>query len=182
MNTRDLSYIALSVALISVSAWIALPFGNIPVTMQTAVICLIAGLLGTKRAIFAVFTYILLGAIGAPIFAGFTGGVTKLVAPTGGYIIGFLCIAITVGIVSDLTKKVSRGQWIYLAAAMTLGIILCYVLGTVWFVFLTVQNGNLFSVWSALTLCVFPYLPFDVAKIVLAVCLTMKLKKIIKTV
>ena len=105
MNARDLSYIAVSTALIVVSAWIAVPFGEVPITMQTAVICLIAGLLGTKRAAFAVAAYILLGAVGVPVFAGFTGGLARLIAPMGGYIVGFLPLAIVVGLVADRTKN-----------------------------------------------------------------------------
>ena len=181
MNARDLSYIAVSTALIVVSAWLAVPFGEVPITMQTAVICLIAGLLGTKRAAFAVTAYIFLGAVGVPVFAGFTGGVARLIAPMGGYIVGFLPLAIVVGLVADRTKKMEKRGGVYLAAAMALGTLLCYALGTAWFVVVTAQNGSGVGVWTALSLCVFPYLPFDIAKIVLAVFLTLKLNRFIKT-
>ena len=182
MNARDLSYIAVSTALIVVSAWLAVPFGEVPITMQTAVICLIAGLLGAKRAAFAVTAYIFLGAVGVPVFAGFTGGVARLIAPMGGYIVGFLPLAIVVGLVADRTKKMEKRGGVYLAAAMALGTLLCYALGTAWFVVVAAQNGGGVGVWAALSLCVFPYLPFDIAKIALAVFLTLKLNRFIKTI
>jgi biotin transport system substrate-specific component len=182
MNARDLSYVAVSTALIAVSAWLAVPFGEVPITMQTAVICLIAGLLGAKRAAFAVTAYIFLGAVGVPVFAGFTGGVARLIAPMGGYIVGFLPLAIAVGLVADRTKKMEKRRGAYLAAAMALGTLLCYALGTAWFVVVAAQNGGGVGVWAALILCVFPYLPFDIAKIALAVFLTLKLNRFIKTI
>ena len=181
MNARDLSYIALSVALISVSAWIAIPLGTVLITMQTAIVCLLAGLLGTKRATLAVLSYILLGTLGAPVFAGFTGGVGRLLAPTGGYIVGFLAIALTVGAVSDWMKKHQKGKLAYLMLAMALGVLLCYTLGTIWFMCLSVQNGEYISILSVLSVCVFPYIPFDILKVILAMILMKKMTNIVKT-
>jgi biotin transport system substrate-specific component len=180
MNARDLGYIAMAVALISVSAWLALPIGNIPFTLQTAVVFLTAGLLGWKRALLATLAYILLGMIGVPVFAGFTGGVGKILSPTGGYILGFLPIALTVGLAANLIKKkTDKGRAVYLALSMLAGLVACYVLGAVWFAFV-VGNGSV-GLWTALTTCVFPYLPLDIVKIFLATFLVIKLSKFVKT-
>ncbi|MBR4943568.1 MAG: biotin transporter BioY, partial [Clostridia bacterium] len=97
MNARDLGYVSLSVALISVSAWLGLPVGEIPVTLQTAMIFVTAGLLGWKRATLSVTAYLLLGFVGVPVFAGFAGGAGKILSPTGGYLVGFLPLAFSVG-------------------------------------------------------------------------------------
>ena len=138
MNTRDLGYTALSAALLCVSAWIAVPIGGVPITLQTLVLCLSAGLLGAKRATFSVLAYLLLGIIGVPVFAGFTGGVAKLLSPTGGYILGFLAAAPVIGWGSDkyAHRDDAKGVWA-LASCMLLGLLLCYAVGTFWFVFLT---------------------------------------------
>ena len=179
MNARDLGYIAMTVALISASAWIVVPIGEIPVTLQTAVLFLAAGLLGLKRAVFAALAYVLLGLIGVPVFAGFTGGVSKIVSPTGGYILGFLAIAFAVGGASSLLKsQTGKKRVLYLALAMLVGLLLCYALGTVWFVLVSGNGGVGF--WTALTLCVLPYFPFDIVKICLAAFLTVKLSKFVK--
>ena len=171
MNARDLGYIALSTAMLCVSAWICIPLGSLPVTMQTTAVCLIAGLLGTKRAALAVAAYLLLGTSGVPVFAGFTGGVAKLIAPTGGYIVGFFPLAILTSMGRRYEKRLPR-----LSFAL-LGAVVCYTLGTIWFVCV----GGKLSVWTALTLCVLPYFPLEFAKLPLADFLSQKLKKFIKT-
>ena len=179
MNARDVGYIAVSTALLCVSAWAAIPLGGIPFTLQTLVLCLSAGLLGTKRGTLAVLAYLLLGFIGAPVFAGFMGGVSVLLSPTGGYLVGFFPLSLVVGLAGErlVGKEKSR---VLLAAVMGLGVVACYALGTVWFVLLTAQDSVSVGFWSALVTCVLPYIPFDAVKIVFAVFLIEKLRKIIK--
>ena len=180
MNARDLGYVSLSVALISVSAWLGLPVGEIPVTLQTAMIFVTAGLLGWKRATLSVTAYLLLGFVGVPVFAGFTGGAGKILSPTGGYLVGFLPLAFSVGMASDcLKKKESKGSAWRLSVSMAVGLLACYVLGTAWFTFLSSQNDIGVGFWSALGLCVLPYLPFDLLKIPLAVYVIKKISKFI---
>ena len=174
MKSKDLGYIAVSAALLTVSAWLAVPIGTIPVTLQTATLFLIAGLLGWKRAVLATLAYILLGGIGIPVFAGFTGGFSVLLSPTGGYIVGFLAISLIVGLYSE--KKKSDKPW-GLAIAMFFGLLVCYVFGTLWFMVISGAEAGFFG---AVVLCVLPYLPFDVLKLFLSLFLIQKLKKIIK--
>lgn len=81
---REICYTAMFVAIITVCAWISIPIGEIPITLQTMGVCLAAALLGWKRGAIATAVYILLGLCGVPVFTGFTGGVAKLVLPTGG--------------------------------------------------------------------------------------------------
>ena len=108
---RDLCYIALFAAIIAVCAWISVPVGDIPVTLQTMGVCLAAAFLGLKRGTAAVAVYILLGLCGVPVFAGFTGGAAKLLMPTGGYIVGFIFTALVVGGVSDAVGERIKSAW-----------------------------------------------------------------------
>ena len=162
-------------------SWLSLLVGSIPFTLQTLGVCLTAGLLGTKRGTVAMCAYVLLGLVGVPVFAGFTGGAAKLLSPTGGYILGFLAAAPITGVFADIfaDRKDKKSGWI-LACGMLLGLLVCYVLGTSWFVLLTMPTNKLMGYWSGFLLCVAPYLPFDFVKIAIAVILTKKLRKFIK--
>lgn len=106
ISARDITFIALSVALMAICSWISVPM-TVPVTLQTFAVFTAAGLLGMKRGTAAVLIYILLGAIGLPVFAGFTGGFGILAGSTGGYIIGFAFSALVVG---SITKPSGRKQ------------------------------------------------------------------------
>ena len=100
MTARDLTFISVIIALIAVCSWISVP-SAIPFTLQTFAVCLIAALLGLRPGLWAVAGYILLGAVGVPVFSGFRGGPGALLGVTGGYIIGFLFTALTVGFAAD---------------------------------------------------------------------------------
>ena len=178
MNARDLGYIAVSTAFLSVSAWVAVPVGGIPITLQTLVLCLSASLLGAKRGMLATLAYLLLGLVGVPVFAGFTGGVGVLLSPTGGYLVGFLPLSLWVGLAGEKLLERENGK-LLLGLCMGGGVLLCYATGTVWFVVLMAQNSARVGLWSALLTCVLPYLPFDIVKIFIAVLSTQKLRKII---
>lgn len=169
-RTLDLVYIGLFAALIAVCAWIAVPL-TVSVTLQTFAVCLTAGLLGWKRATLAVAVYILLGMIGLPVFTGFNSGISAIAGPTGGYIVGFIFTAVITGLAADKCG----GKMSYNILFMTLGILTCYLFGTVWFVI-----AYKVSFASALSTCVFPFLVPDAVKIVLAAFLTGKLKRFVK--
>ena len=90
MKTQQIARAGLCVALLAVSAWVSVPLGPIPFTLQTMALALIPAVLDRPTAILAVAVYLLLGAIGLPVFSGFSGGVMRLVGPTGGFLWGFL--------------------------------------------------------------------------------------------
>ena len=175
MKAKDLGYIAVSAAILVTSAWIAIPIGSIPVTLQTAALFLIAGVLGWKRATLATLAYLLLGMVGVPVFAGFMGGVSVLFSPTGGYLLGFFAISLIVG---RIAEKSGEKPVLRLSIAMCLGVLLCYAIGTAWFTLIVGENTGFIA---AILLCVLPYLPFEIIKIALSVFLIIKLKKILKT-
>ena len=173
-KTLDLVYIGLSAALIAICAWITVPL-TVPITLQTLGVCLVAGLFGAKKGTFSVIIYIILGAVGVPVFSGFRGGMGVIAGSTGGYILGFILTALIVGIVADKTPKL----WA-LALSMAGGVLLCYIFGTAWFAFVYARDNTPAALGTILSWCVFPFLLPDIAKIILAAFLTKKLKRFIK--
>ena len=174
LTTRDIAIIAMGVALIAVCSWISIPM-TIPFTMQTFAICLVTALFGLKRGMWTVLCYILLGAVGAPVFSGFSGGIAVLLGTTGGYIAGFLFTALIVGLA---VEKLGRGLPV-LVASMAVGILVCYAFGTAWFMVVYARKTGPIGLGTALGWCVFPYLLPDAVKIALASVLTGRLYPIL---
>ena len=175
LTTKQIALIAMGVALITVCSWISIP-ATVPFTLQTFAVCLVTAVFGLRMGIWAVLCYILLGAVGAPVFSGFKGGFGALLGTTGGYIIGFLFTALIVG---AAVKKWGRNMPV-LILSMALGILLCYTFGTAWFMLVYAKNSGPIGISTALGWCVIPYLIPDGAKIVLAALLTGRLYPIMK--
>ena len=176
-SARDLTQIALSVALIAVCAWISVPMA-IPFTLQTFAVCLVAALLGTRSGLWAVAGYLLLGAAGVPVFSGFRGGPGALLGVTGGYLAGFLLTALVTG--SGIRKFGFR--FLPIVLSMAAGVLLCYAFGTAWFMFVYARETGPISLGSALSWCVIPYLIPDALKIGLAAALALRLRPLIRRV
>jgi biotin transport system substrate-specific component len=132
------------------------------------------GILGAKFGAVSQVVYILLGAVGLPVFAGFRAGASVLVGPTGGYILGYVATAFIVGLICKRLKnsrpRSLRGA-IVLAVSMALGILACYAIGTAWFMYST--NTPFLA---ALGMCVFPFIPGDALKIAAAALLCERLR------
>lgn len=182
-RATGLCYIALFVGVITVCAWISLYVGHIPVTLQTFGVCFAAGFLGWKRGVAAVGVYLALGFCGVPVFAGFTGGISKLAMPTGGYLLGFLPMAFFVGLFADFARKTQGKTGVFLMLlGCFIGVLLCNAAGVGWFMLYSLQADGRVSFLAALLVCVLPYLPYDCLKIVCAVFLTVRLKKHLRSV
>lgn len=173
---KDIVFIGISAALIAVCSWISIPLPTVPITLQTMGVCLIAGLFGLKRGTLATAAYIALGAIGVPVFSGFTGGVGIILGQTGGYIIGFIFTALIVGLASDKFK----GRLLPLILSMVIGILVCYAFGTAWFAVVYAKSNEPASLLTILGWCVFPFLLPDAVKIAVAAVLANRLKKFVK--
>ena len=165
MNTRDMVYIALFACLMAICAWISIP-GQIPFTLQTMGVFLAVGLLGGKRGTLAVLVYILMGAVGLPVFSGMTGG----------YIVGFLVSALLMWAMEALLGKKT---WV-LAVSMVLGLIACYAFGTAWFLVVYTSSKGAITLGAVLGMCVIPYIIPDAVKIAVALVLTRILKRFVK--
>ena len=174
-SLKDLVYVSMFTALIAVCSQIYVPT-PVPFTLQTLAVFIAGGLLGWKRGVLCVAVYILLGMAGVPVFAEFSGGLRVLFGMTGGYIIGFLFTALIVGLMCD---KLGRKLWV-LVVSMILGLAVCYLFGTVWFMVVYTQKVEPIGFVSALGTCVVPYLLFDAAKIGAAAVLVNRLDKIVK--
>lgn len=172
LNTTDLALIAMFTAILAVCSWISIP-AAVPFTLQTFGMFLAVGVLGGKRGTLTVLTYILMGMIGIPVFAGFSGGIGYLLGSTGGYIIGFLLSSLLMWFMERLSGKKNR----VLILSMILGLLVCYLFGTIWFIAVYARNTGAVGVWTALTWCVIPYIIPDAIKIGLAFILSMRLRQ-----
>ena len=171
-KTSDLVYIALFAVLISVCSWIAVP-SPVPFTLQTFAVFLAVGLLGGKRGTLAVLVYLLLGAVGIPVFASFNAGIGVLLGPTGGYLLGFLLSALTYWLT---TARLGTGLPVRICA-MALGLMICYAFGTAWFMVVYAQASGPITLTKALSWCVVPFLIPDGIKLALAVTLSSRLAR-----
>lgn len=174
-KTLDMVYIAMFAVLMAICSWISIP-ATVPFTLQTFGVFLAVGVLGGKRGSLSVLIYILLGAIGIPVFAGFQGGIGIILGNTGGYIIGFLFSALFMW---GMEKVLGKKTWA-LALSMILGLLVCYAFGTVWFMIFYAKNVGEIALWTVLGWCVFPFIIPDVIKIVLALFLCKRLASVIK--
>ncbi|MCR5273499.1 MAG: biotin transporter BioY [Lachnospiraceae bacterium] len=161
-NVRFMTSAALMAALMCILCPVSLPIGPVPVSLSLLVINLAIMIIGAKGALASYIVYLLLGMAGLPVFSGFTGGVAKLAGPTGGYLVGFVFMIPIVGLIIDKVND----KVVTCALALAVGTAVAYVFGTVWFVIMMQTD-----IWYALTVCVFPFIPFDIAKIVIAVYL-----------
>lgn len=171
----DVAFIALFAAVMAVCSWISVP-ATVPFTLQTFGVFLAVGTLGGKRGSLAVLTYLLLGAVGAPVFAGFSGGIGCILGSTGGYIVGFLFSALVMWAMEHFLGK---KKWV-LALSMVIGLLVCYAFGTAWFMIVYANNTGAIGLWTALSWCVFPYIIPDAIKITLALVLCKRLAKACK--
>lgn len=170
-SAKDMAYVAIMAVVIAICSWISIPT-TVPFTLQTFAVFLAVGVLGGRRGTFAVLVFILLGAVGVPVFAGFQGGIGVLLGTTGGYIIGFLLSAL---LYWAMTRALGEKTPV-MVAAMVLGLIVCYAFGTAWFMIVYARNSGAIGLGTALGWCVFPFVIPDLVKIALAVGLTRVLK------
>lgn len=174
IKTRDMVLISLFAALTAVCSWISIP-AAVPFTLQTLAVFLAVGLLGGKRGTICILLYILLGAVGLPVFSGFSGGLGALFGTTGGYIVGFLFSALLMWALEPLTKRKPWG----LILSMVLGLLVCYAFGTLWFRAVYLRTTGPVGLITVLGWCVFPFILPDAAKIAIAYVLTLRLQKVV---
>lgn len=139
-----------------VGPW-TIPIGPVPISLVTLVISLAVYLLGAKLTMVSVLVYLLIGAVGLPVFSNYGAGLAKVVGPTGGYLVGYLVLAF----VGGLSVERFHGSVRWGTLGLVIGTAALYALGTAWFV---VQMEGA-TIPYALTVCVLPFLPGDAAKI-----------------
>lgn len=171
-TTINLVYCALFASLTAICSQIAIPLpADIPLNLATLAVMLAGAFLGPWYGLASQGVYLLLGAVGVPVFAMFRGGLDRLVGPTGGYLIGYLFMALTVGLITARFPK----SMIAHILAMLASSAVCYLFGTAWYLVLT-QSSPI----AALAACVLPFLPGDLVKIVLGSLLAVKLRPVLR--
>lgn len=202
-ETIDLAYMALGAVLIALCSWISIP-AVVPFTMQTFAIFLVLLVLGGRRGTMTIVVYVLLGAVGLPVFSQFGAGIGVLLGSTGGYILGFIFMGLTYRLVTGAagrssTSKVrwtgttgmgrsDKAKWAGAAgmgrsgkvrwteaAALVLGLLVLYAFGTAWYMFMYARTQGGAGLMSVLLLCVIPFVIPDLIKLALALALARRL-------
>lgn len=167
MNIKTLVRCGFAAALISVTAWIAVPFA-VPFTLQTFGIFCALLMLGGKLGTIAVSVYVLLGTIGLPVFAGFQGGTGVIFSPLGGFIIGFIAMALVYHLITTVLGEKTHIQLL----GLIIGLAVCYTAGTTWY---TLFSNTDFM--SAVTTCVLPFIIPDSIKLWLAFVVSRRIQQ-----
>lgn len=162
LSMYQMSTCAIMAALMCVLGPFSLPIGPVPVSLTNLVICVAVYLLGAKLSTVSVLLYLLLGAVGLPVFSGAQGGLGKIVGPTGGYLVGFIFLALIGGLIME---KVNF-HIVWSAIGLVIATAVLYVFGTVWFMILMKCDLG-----YAMGACVVPFIPLDLIKIVIATLL-----------
>ncbi len=170
MKTKTMTITGLVTAILCIMGplAIAVPVSPVPISLATLAIYFAVYVLGMKRGVISCLLYLLMGTIGLPIFSGFSGGIGKLLGPTGGYLTGYLVLALIAGI---FIEKWQRNRYLQ-ALGMILGTFVCYLLGTCW---LAWQME--LSFYAALGVGVLPFIPGDIVKLAIAVTAGPMLRK-----
>ena len=172
LTVKDMSLTAMFAVLMAVCSWISIPTA-VPFTLQTFAVFCAVSMLGGKRGFFAILVYMLLGAVGIPVFSGFKSGLGVLLGTTGGYLVGFLIIPL----LCLLTEKLISENVIVQIITMIVGLALCYAFGTAWFIKVYTDTKGEMTIANALKFCVFPFIIWDLAKLALAVAMSAAVKK-----
>ena len=178
LRTLDMAYIALFAVLMAVCAWITVPLPKplVQFTLQTFAMFMALTTLGGRRGLYAMVVYLLLGAVGVPVFSGFRGGLGVLLDTTGGYIIGFVAAALVYWL---LTARLGDSLPVKTIACV-LGLAVCYAFGTAWFLVLYARTTGPIGVTTALGWCVIPYIIPDLLTLALALLLSGRVRKFLK--
>ena len=175
LSVRDMAYIALFAVMMAVCSWISIPY-VVPFTLQTFAVFLAVEVLGGRRGTVAVLVYLLMGAVGLPVFTGFSGGIGHLLGSTGGYIVGFVFTAL----VMWGMERIPGNRTVVLTISMVLGLLVCYAFGTAWFLMVYARTTGPVGVWTAVGWCVAPYVVPDLVKLALALVLRRRLRGAIR--
>ncbi len=169
ISVREMTAAAMMTAVTAVCAWISVP-ANVPFTLQTFAVFAAVLILGARGSLLSITAYLLLGAVGVPVFAGFKGGTGILLGNTGGYLIGFIFIPlICLGV-----EKLFGRKLIFTIPALIIGLFVCYTFGTAWFIHVSTKAV---TVRQALKWCVIPFIIPDLAKLALAAVLSVRVRK-----
>jgi len=176
ISTKSIMQIAVMVALIAVLSQIWLPMpGGVPMTLQTLAVMLAGIILGPIKGGLAVLIYVAMGAIGLPVFTGFSGGFSVALGITGGYIMGFVVAAPIIGLLSSPQKTKKTLFFIKLLIGLLLGQAVIFSFGTLW-----IMRLSGMSLSAALPYSLIPFIVPEIIKTALAVVLGIRIEASLK--
>ena len=181
MKTKDIVNISFFATLLAICAWICIPT-VVPFTMQTFAVFLAMLVLGGKKGTIVIGIYLLLGAVGLPVFSKGTAGIGVLLGNTGGYMIGWLILGMIMIFIDRISEKDSEKPVIYRkrlqAAGMMAGLIISYLFGTWWFITVYAKTAEAIGFSAALGICVIPFVVPDMLKLALAFSVSKRIRKL----
>lgn len=177
LSVQDMCMIGMSTAIIAIMAQISIPIGlrGVPMTMQTFAIILAAIVLGAKNSAIASLVYVLLGAVGVPVFANLSGGYDKVIGPTGGFLMSFPIMALLIGLGMDIHTKNKTMSVIAMVIGIVAGAVVNYIAGILWFCF--AMKSSFLVGFEA---CVLPFILTDIGKAILAVIIGLPVRKVVR--
>lgn len=172
LSARDITHIGMFTALTATGAFITIPIGPVPITLQSLFVLLSGIILGSKKGMLSQVVYLLLGLMGLPIFAGFSGGLGQLVKPSAGFLFGFISAAYYTGKFSE-----KKGTTKNLSIAVITGTVVMYAIGIpyMYYVLNIILAKNL-NIVQVLNMGMLLFIPGDAIKAVIAVFIGKKLK------
>lgn len=171
-SIKGIVYAALFGALTAAGAFIVIPLPPVPITAQTFFLNVAAVLLGGSLGAASQFIYVMLGIVGIPVFAGGKAGLGVIFGPTGGYLLGFIIAAFVIGMINQMKKSAGIFWNIF---SMLIGMLIIYFLGS-----LQLSLVAKMSFHKVLAIGVFPFIPGDIIKILLAAIISSRLKGHVK--
>ncbi len=183
-KTYNLVLIAISAALITVCSWISIPLGPVPFTLQTMAILAILMSIGGARGTVAIAVYLLMGLVGLPVFAGFKGGPSAFIGPTGGFLIGFIIAGLVYFMLEKLIFSRLKSDYKHrilwgILNSLAFEIVL-YTVGVIWFIVVYGRQTGPIGLAAVIGMCVVPFIIPDIVKLVIAVMIGERAGKLVR--
>lgn len=169
LNSKKIIYTAISAGLLCVISPFALPLGVVPVTLCTLLIYIFAYINEPKISILSVIVYIILGALGLPVFSSFSAGIGHIISPVGGFIVGYIPMVMILAFGFKRSQSGFKRILIMISATLVL-----YLIGVLWYIF-SIKTDE----YTAISISILPFLPGDILKIITAYYISPKIKSVI---
>lgn len=179
ISVTEMALVSMFTGLTAIGSWISIPLGEVPITMQTLIVILSGLILGPKLGPLSQLIYIILGLIGIPVFANFTGGMQTIMKPSFGFLIGFVFAAYIIGKISN-SKNIICKKRIWIASLA--GIIVIYLFGLpyMYYILNFVMSKGL-SLEMIFKIGCLVFLPGDILKMILSSLIAIKILPVLKS-
>jgi len=173
LTAKDITQIGMFAALTAIGAFITIPVGPVPITMQSFFVLLAGIILGSKKAVYSQVAYVLLGLSGLPIFSGFSGGFQHMLKPSAGFLLGYIAMAYCVGKIAERENAARNISFAVIAGTAVLYAVgLPYMYGI-----LNIMLSKNLNIMQVLNMGMFMFIPGDVLKAVIAVYVGQNIRK-----